>query len=113
MNIFNQKIAFRDVQSRKIYEYLIQDLQNLYTLEIKDGQSNLFLSDKEIKEIFNRVKSTTLIRKQREFQFKLLHEAVYTKEQLYKFGFVPNNWCFFLPTGSRDIFTCVFKLFKG
>ena len=63
LNIFNQKIAFRDVQSRKIYEYLIQDLQNLYTLEIKDGQRNLFLSDKEIKEIFNRVRSTTLIRK--------------------------------------------------
>ena len=49
LNIFNQKIAFRDVQSRKIYEYLIQDLQNLYTLEIKDGQRNLVLSDKEIK----------------------------------------------------------------
>ena len=95
LNIFNQKIAFRDVQSRKIYEYLIQDLQSLYTLEIKDGQSNLFLSDKEIKETFNRIRSTTLIRKQREFQFKLLHGAVYTKEQLYKFGFVPNNLCSF------------------
>ena len=82
LNIFNQKIAFRDVQSRKIYEYLIQDLQSLYTLEIKDGQSNLVLSDKEIKETFNRIRSTTLIRKQREF--KLLHGAVYTKEQLYK-----------------------------
>ena len=46
LNIFNQKIAFRDIQSKKIYEYLIQDLQNLYTLEVKDGQCNLFLRDK-------------------------------------------------------------------
>ena len=36
-----------------------------------------------------------VIRKQRDFQFKLLHGSVYTREQLFKFGFVPNNLCSF------------------
>ena len=95
LTIFEQKIAFRDVQSRKIYAYLIKDLQTLYTLKINDGQTNISLSEEEIKETFTRPRSSTLIRKQRDFQFKLLHGSVYTREQLFKFGFVPNNLCSF------------------
>ena len=35
----------------------------------------------------------------RDFQFKLLHGAVYTKEHLLKFGFVTDNLCSFCKQG--------------
>ena len=38
---------------------------------------------------------TILLTKLREFQYKLLHGVVYTKENLFEFGFVANNRCSF------------------
>ena len=70
-------------------------MKDLYTLNVTDGQSIFVLSDKDLKETFNRPRSTTLINKYREFQFRLLHGAIYTKEHLLKFGFVANNLCSF------------------
>ena len=52
-------------------------------------------SDKEMSEIFIRLRSSTILNKHREFQYKLLHSAVYTKVQLLKFRFVENNLCSF------------------
>ena len=95
LNICSQKINFEGMKSRRMYEYLIKDLQNSYRLQITDGERNFDYSDKELKQIFGRLRSTTLIMKQREFQFKLLHCAIYTKEKLMKFGFVQNNLCSF------------------
>ena len=42
-----------------------------------------------------RPRITILIRKQREFQFRLLHGAIYTNEYLHRFGFVGDNLCSF------------------
>ena len=64
----------------------MKELKESYKLQIKDGQSNFALGDKDIRQIFNRFRSTTLLNKYREFQFKLLHGAIYTKEKLEKFG---------------------------
>ena len=36
-----------------------------------------------------------MLTKVREFQYKLLHGAIYTKENLLKFGFVENSQCSF------------------
>ena len=70
-------------------------LQESYKLQIKDGYNNYDFTGKEVSEIFVRPRRMTLIRKHREFQFKLLHGVVYTKEHLMKFGFVVNDLCSF------------------
>ena len=78
-----------------MYAYFTKELQKSYTLMIKDGHNNFNLGDKEFREIFVRPRSSTLINKCREFQFMLLHGAVYTKEQLKNFNFVTDNLCSF------------------
>ena len=95
LKIFENIILLKDVPSRKVYELLITDLQQSYTLRIKDGHSDFAFSKKEITNIFLRPRTTTLLTKVREFQYKLLHGAIYTKEKLLKFGFVENNQCSF------------------
>ena len=95
IHLFSQKIAFQNIKSRQVYDYFINDLKKIYTLKITDGQTSFDLSDKDLKETFNRPRSTTLINKHREFQYKLLHGVIYTKEHLLKFKFVANNLCSF------------------
>ena len=56
--------------------------------------TSIFLK-KEITDIFIRPRITTLLSKIREFQYKLLHGAIYTNEQLFKFGFVNTDYCSF------------------
>ena len=68
-------------------------MQNSYSLQIKDGQSNFGYTEEEIKKIFVRPRATTLISKHREFQYMLLHEVIYTKVHLSRFGFVGNSLC--------------------
>ena len=48
-----------------------------------------------MKETFSRLKSAFICSKQREFQYKLLHGAVYTKQKLFQFGFESDNLCSF------------------
>ena len=62
-----------------MYDYFVKELKESYQLQIKDGQSNFALGDKDIRVIFNRFRSTTLLNKYREFQFMLLHGAIYTQ----------------------------------
>ena len=95
LHIFEQKINFQCLKSRQMYAYFTKELQKSYTLMIKDGHNNFNLGDKEFREIFVRPRSSTLINKCREFQFMLLHGAVYTKEQLKNFNFVTDNLCSF------------------
>ena len=101
LNIFGQRINFQGIKSRKIYEVFVKDLQLSYNLQIKDGHNDFDFTDKEKSELFVRLRSTTLVRKQREFQFMLLHRAVYTKEQLLRFGFVADNLCSFCQQGTE------------
>ena len=95
LKIFENIILFKDVPSRKVYELFITDLQQSYTLRIKDDHNDFAFSKEEITNIFLRPRITTLLTKVREFQYKLLHGAIYTKEKLLKFGFVENNQCSF------------------
>ena len=95
IDVSGQKTVFENTKSRELYDYFVRELKESYKLQIKDGQSNFALGDKDIRQIFNRFRSTTLLNKYSEFQFKLLHGAIYTKEKLEKFGFVPNNSCSF------------------
>ena len=88
-----REISFKEVPSRKIYEYFIKELQKSYDLQIRDGQNNYNYTEKEIGECFFRPRITLLIGRQREFQFKLLHGAIYTKVNLFRFGFVEDNLC--------------------
>lgn len=95
LRLFEENIMFHNVLSRKIYEYFVKKLQTSYTLQVKDGYNNFNFPVKTVGEIFMRIRNTTLIKKLREFQFKLLHEVVYTKKHLLKFGFVEDNMCSF------------------
>ena len=102
--------VFVDVGSRTIYDYFIKALQQTYDLQVRDGQNYYDFTDKELKEIFVRPRITILIRKQREFQFKLLHGAIYTNEHLHRFGFVGDNLCSFckqeIETYTHLFFSC-------
>ena len=110
-----QKTVFENTKSRELYSYFVKELKESYKLQIKDGQSNFALGDKDIRQIFNRFRSTTHLNKYREFQFKLLHGAIYTKEKLEKFGFVPNNSCSFcqqeLPPVDKKSMNCSVHVF--
>ena len=101
LNFFGQIITLRDVQSRKIYAHFVSVLQNSYCLEIRDGHQKFDFQVKDMKDIFVRPRISTLIGELREFQYKLLHGAVYTKEQLLKFGFVGDNLCSFCNKNSE------------
>ena len=95
LNISGQETNFQSLKSRKIYDVFVKDLQESYSLQIRDGQNNFDFTSKEISDCFILPRNTTLVSKQREFQFKLLHGAMYTKEHLLKFGFVGDNLCSF------------------
>ena len=95
LKFIGQKVNLRGVHSRIIYDVFVNDLQNHYSLKIKDGQNNFEFTQQEIKKIFVRPRSTTLLGKHREFQFMLLHGIAYTKEQLFRFGFVESSNCTF------------------
>ena len=62
-------------------------LQNSYCLEIRDGHQRFDFPVEDMRDIFVRPRISTLIGDLREFQYKLLQGAVYTKEQLLKCGF--------------------------
>ena len=72
---------------------MIKALQQTYDLQVRDGQNDYDFIDKEI---FVRPNISILIRKQREFQFKLLHGAIHTNEHLHRFRFVGDNLCSFV-----------------
>ena len=95
LKVLGQKLNLRDMYSRKIYAFLVNELQNSFSLQIKDGHSNFNYTDEEIRDIFVRPRRTTILNKHREFQYKLIHGVIYTKEQLFKYGFVGNNLCSF------------------
>ena len=95
LKVLGQKIQLRDIHSRKIYEFFVNKLQDFYDLKIKDDQSNFEHTEEEIKEIFGRLRTTTLLSKHREFQYMLLHGVIYTKKHLLRFGFVGNALCSF------------------
>ena len=83
LKISGRKYSFRGIPSRKIYATLVSNLQNSYTLQIKDGPTKFQYAEEEMKKIFVRPRSTTILSKQREFQFMLLHGVVNTKEKLF------------------------------
>ena len=95
LKVLGQKMNLRDMYSRKIYEFLVNELQNSFSLQIKDGHSNFNYTDEEIRDIFVRPRRTTILNKHSEFQYKLIQGVIYTKEQLFKYGFVGNNLCSF------------------
>ena len=88
-------MKLKDMHSKKIYEFLVNELQNSFSLQVKDGHSNLKYTDEEIRDIFVRPRCSTILNKHIEFQYKLIHGVIYTKEQLFKFCFVGNNLCSF------------------
>ena len=112
LKIFENTMLLKDLPSRKLYEVFVTKLQELYTLRIKDNLHDFTFSKKEITDIFLRPRSTTLLTKVREFQYKLLHGAIYTKENLFMFGFVDNNQCSFcgikVETYQHVFWDCVY-----
>ena len=90
---FNSTVKLlRDVLSRKVYEYCIEKLQNLFVLRIHDGREFSDFSNKVCREIFSRPRNLTLVNRLREIQYKL-HGAIYTREHLFRFGFVVDTLC--------------------
>ena len=93
---FNSTVKLlRDVLSRKVYEYFIEKLHNLFVLKIHDGREFSDFSNEVCREIFSRPMKITLVNRLREIQYKLLHGAIFTREHLFRFGFVVYNLCSF------------------
>ena len=111
IKVLGNKINMSEMKSKVIYSYFIQKFRNEIRLQIRDGHNNFDYNCEELKNIFLRLRSATLCNKQREFQFKMLHGAVYTKEHLYKFGFVQDDRCSFclheVETYSHLFFDCI------
>ena len=78
MKFIGQKVNLGGVHSRIIYDVFVNDLQNHYTLKIKDGQNNFEYTKQKMKRIFVRPSSTALLSKHKVFQFVLLHGITYT-----------------------------------
>ena len=107
LHILEKTFNFKDVLSRQIYDYFIRELQTSYDLQIRDGQNNYNFTAKELSECFFRPRITLMIGRQREFQFKLLHGAIYTKENLFRFGFVEDNLCSYCKQ-ERETYSHIF-----
>lgn len=95
LNIEGQICQLSNLKSRKVYNYFIKTFQEEYNLQVRDGYNQYNYDKEEIKDIFLRPRSAVICCKHREFQFKLLHGALYTKDHLYKFGFVTDKLCSF------------------
>ena len=93
--IFGRVRKLCDIKSRRLYDYFIEEFQKHYTLHVTDGYCEYDLGVRELKETFPRVKCAMLCNKQREFQYKQLQGAVYTKRELFKFGFESDHFCSF------------------
>ena len=108
LEILGQKMNLRDVHSKKIYNYFVNNLQNSYSLQIKDGQSNFGYTEEEIKNIFLRPRSTTLIGKHREFQYLLLHGVLYTIKNIYQDSALLEIICARIVTKKRKLINMCF-----
>ena len=84
-----------DIKSRKVYDHFIDIFQNDYVFHITDVESEYNLGMGELKKVFLRLKCAMLCNKHREFQYKQLQGAVYTKRELFKFGFETDHFCSF------------------
>ena len=105
---FNSTVKLlRDILSRKVYEYFIKKLQNVFVLKIHDGWEFSDFSNQVCREIFSRPRKVTLVNILREIQHKLLHGAIYTREHLFRFGFVVDNLCSFCKQKIETYFTHV------
>ena len=93
--IFGRLQKLCDIKSRRLYDYFIEDLQKEYILHVTDGNCQFDLGMTELKETFTRMKCAMLCNKHREFQYKQLQGAVYTKRELFKFGFESDHFCSF------------------
>lgn len=93
--IFGRLQKLCDIKSRRLYDYFTEDLQKEYTLHVTDGNCQFDLGMTELKETFTRMKCAMLCNKHREFQYKQLQGAVYTKRELFKFGFESDHFCSF------------------
>ena len=65
LKVSEQKTNCQCMKSRQLYEFVVKELQESYSLQIRDGQSNFDFMDKETSKHFIRPRSTTLVRKQR------------------------------------------------
>ena len=83
------------IKSRRLDDYFIEELQKEYTLHVTDGNCQFVLEMTKLKKTFTRMRCAMLCNKQREFQYKQLQGAVYTKRELFKFGFESDHFCFF------------------
>ena len=52
IDVSGQKTVFENSKSRELYDYFVKELKEAYKLQIKDGQSNFALGDKDIRQIY-------------------------------------------------------------
>lgn len=87
-------VPLQEVPSKKLYLTILNSKFELPSVFKKIKEIYNF-SDKDIEAIFLRPRKCTLNSKLREFQFKLLHEIIYTNYELWRFGLAPSKLCSF------------------
>lgn len=108
-----KEIPLEKITSKDIYVELVKKVSD--DSSVIEKMRNLYFCDfsnRDIKCIFSRIRSSTLSSALRDFQYRLLHGIVYTNYQLFQFKFVNDNLCSFChkeeETYKHIFYTCDF-----
>ena len=93
--IFSKKVfTFEDLTAKMVYKSQIK--KNVETNSAGGNLMTLYnIPRKEVEKIYVQPRMCTLSSKLREFQFKLLHNILYTNHHLHRFRFHENGLCSF------------------
>lgn len=93
-----------------VYSYLISRktdiLKKKHTWE---NRLNVQLDDQEFFDLFKNVSLVTIATKYRDFQFRLLHNAVITNKHLYRYKMRDDNLCSFCALAEESILHLFFE----
>ena len=97
------------MSSRSWYRIFIMDIKESFFIKY-DEVKYLNENEIELKRVLVRPRTSALISRLREFQFKLLHKILYFNDKLFQIGIKQTNLCSFCrveeETASHVFFYC-------
>ena len=88
------------VKSKDIYGAFVRRIEVAVTSQ---AYYNLRFNVQDWTEVYNRIFSTTIESKLRSFQFKFVHNIIYTNDRLFKYGIVQSKYCTFCLTEVESV----------
>ncbi len=103
----NIKRMIHQVTSKQIYANFIGNIKVTMTNQVYFNQK--YGVQNEWEEVYNRIYDTTIESKLRSFQFKIVHNILFTNSRLYNAGLVNSELCSF----CKEQRETVYHLFHG